>query len=71
MICSLSLFQSALKTPIASRVIAPAPAQGHLALPHKVPGHIAVTMESTMPQASGIPVATISGQQVEKTFIPA
>ncbi|XP_058269228.1 histone deacetylase complex subunit SAP130b isoform X2 [Hemibagrus wyckioides] len=55
--------KSALKTPISSRVIAPAPAQGHLTLPHKVPGHITVTMESTMPQASGIPVATISGQQ--------
>ncbi|KAK3560775.1 hypothetical protein QTP86_019470, partial [Hemibagrus guttatus] len=55
--------RSALKTPISSRVIAPAPAQGHLALPHKVPGHITVTMESAIPQASGIPVATISGQQ--------
>ncbi|XP_060753863.1 histone deacetylase complex subunit SAP130b isoform X2 [Neoarius graeffei] len=55
--------KSALKTPIASRVIAPAPAQGHLALPHKGPGHVTVTMESAMPQASGIPVATISGQQ--------
>ncbi|KAK2831781.1 hypothetical protein Q7C36_016867 [Tachysurus vachellii] len=53
--------KTALKTPIPSRIIAPAPAQGHLTLPHKVPGHI--TMESAMPQASGIPVATISGQQ--------
>ncbi|XP_026790803.3 histone deacetylase complex subunit SAP130b isoform X2 [Pangasianodon hypophthalmus] len=53
--------KSALKTPIPSRVIAPAPAQGHLALPHKVPGHL--TVENAMPQASGIPVATISGQQ--------
>ncbi|XP_066518188.1 histone deacetylase complex subunit SAP130b isoform X2 [Hoplias malabaricus] len=54
-----------LKTPVSSRVIAPAPvpAQGHLAVPHKVPGHITVTMESAMPQAPGIPVATISGQQ--------
>ncbi|XP_072547457.1 histone deacetylase complex subunit SAP130b isoform X2 [Salminus brasiliensis] len=54
-----------LKTPMPSRVIAPAPvsAQGHLAVPHKVPGHITVTMESAMPQAPGIPVATISGQQ--------
>ncbi|XP_046718284.1 histone deacetylase complex subunit SAP130b isoform X2 [Silurus meridionalis] len=57
--------KSALKTPVPSRVIAPAPApaQGHLTLPHKVPAHITVTMESAMPQASGIPVATISGQQ--------
>ncbi|MCJ8740413.1 hypothetical protein PDJAM_G00058800 [Pangasius djambal] len=55
--------KSALKTPIPSRVIAPAPAQGHLTLPHKVPGHITVTVESAMPQASAIPVATISGQQ--------
>uniref|UniRef100_A0A8B9HMK0 Histone deacetylase complex subunit SAP130-like n=1 Tax=Astyanax mexicanus TaxID=7994 RepID=A0A8B9HMK0_ASTMX len=52
-------------TPMPSRVIAPAPvsAQGHLAVPHKVPSHITVTMESAMPQAPGIPVATISGQQ--------
>uniref|UniRef100_A0AAR2L933 Sin3A-associated protein b n=1 Tax=Pygocentrus nattereri TaxID=42514 RepID=A0AAR2L933_PYGNA len=57
--------KSTLKTPMPSRVIAPAPvsAQGHLAVPHKVPSHITVTMESAMPQASGIPVATISGQQ--------
>ncbi|KAL6471624.1 hypothetical protein MHYP_G00202740 [Metynnis hypsauchen] len=57
--------KSTLKTPMSSRVIAPAPvsAQGHLAVPHKVPSHITVTMESAMPQASGIPVATISGQQ--------
>uniref|UniRef100_A0A4W4H5U2 Histone deacetylase complex subunit SAP130 C-terminal domain-containing protein n=1 Tax=Electrophorus electricus TaxID=8005 RepID=A0A4W4H5U2_ELEEL len=56
---------SALKTTMPSRVIAPAPvsAQGHLAVTHKVPGHITVTMESTIPQASGIPVAAISGQQ--------
>ncbi|KAL0200507.1 hypothetical protein M9458_003694, partial [Cirrhinus mrigala] len=55
--------KSALKTPMPSRVIAPAPVstQGHLTLPPKVPGHITATMEST--QASGIPVATISGQQ--------
>uniref|UniRef100_A0A4W4H5I6 Histone deacetylase complex subunit SAP130 C-terminal domain-containing protein n=1 Tax=Electrophorus electricus TaxID=8005 RepID=A0A4W4H5I6_ELEEL len=57
--------KSALKTTMPSRVIAPAPvsAQGHLAVTHKVPGHITVTMESTIPQASGIPVAAISGQQ--------
>ncbi|KAI4877997.1 hypothetical protein NFI96_012182 [Prochilodus magdalenae] len=57
--------KSTLKTPMSSRVIAPAPvsAQGHLAVPHKMPSHITVTMESPMPQAPGIPVATISGQQ--------
>lgn len=55
--------KSVLKTPIPSRVIAPAPTQGHLALPHKVPGHITVTVESAMPPVSAIPVATISGQQ--------
>ncbi|KAA0719114.1 Histone deacetylase complex subunit SAP130 130 kDa [Triplophysa tibetana] len=55
--------KSSLKTPISSRVIAPAPmsTQGHLTLPSKVPGHITATMETT--QAPGIPVATISGQQ--------
>lgn len=59
-----SLIQSGLKTTMPSRVIAPAPVStsGHLPLPPKVPGHITATMEST--QASGIPVATISGQQV-------
>ncbi|KTG37203.1 hypothetical protein cypCar_00021505 [Cyprinus carpio] len=53
--------KSALKTPMPSRVIAPAPVStpGHLTLPTKVPGHITAAMEST--QASGIPVATISG----------
>uniref|UniRef100_A0A8C2H6R5 Histone deacetylase complex subunit SAP130-like n=1 Tax=Cyprinus carpio TaxID=7962 RepID=A0A8C2H6R5_CYPCA len=58
-----SSLQSALKTPMPSRVIAPAPVStpGHLTLPTKVPGHITAAMEST--QASGIPVATISGQQ--------
>ncbi|KAK2901090.1 hypothetical protein Q8A67_009205 [Cirrhinus molitorella] len=55
--------KSALKPPMPSRVIAPAPVStsGHLTLPPKVSGHITATMEST--QASGIPVATISGQQ--------
>ncbi|KAG1969396.1 histone deacetylase complex subunit SAP130 [Pimephales promelas] len=55
--------KSALKTTMPSRVIAPAPVStpGHLTLPSKVPAHITATMES--PQASGIPVATISGQQ--------
>ncbi|XP_051557756.1 histone deacetylase complex subunit SAP130-like isoform X2 [Myxocyprinus asiaticus] len=55
--------KSALKTPMPSRMIAPAPVStpGHLTLPPKVPGHITATMET--PQASSIPVATISGQQ--------
>ncbi|XP_030631143.1 histone deacetylase complex subunit SAP130b [Chanos chanos] len=55
--------KSTLKTSIPSRVIAPAPTstQGHLTLPPKVPSH--VTMENTLAQSSGIPVATISGQQ--------
>ncbi|XP_076833568.1 histone deacetylase complex subunit SAP130b [Brachyhypopomus gauderio] len=56
--------KSALKTSMSSRVIAPAPvSQGHLALSHKLPAHITVTMESAMPTPPGIPVATISGQQ--------
>ncbi|KAJ8270413.1 hypothetical protein GJAV_G00114260 [Gymnothorax javanicus] len=57
--------KSALKTPMPSRLIAPAPAssQGHLTVPPKVPGHVTVTMDSSMPQTSAIPVATISGQQ--------
>uniref|UniRef100_A0A8C7U6W8 Histone deacetylase complex subunit SAP130 C-terminal domain-containing protein n=1 Tax=Oncorhynchus mykiss TaxID=8022 RepID=A0A8C7U6W8_ONCMY len=52
-------------SPMPSRVIAPAPAniQGHISLPPKVPSHITVTMESTVPPTPGIPVATISGQQ--------
>uniref|UniRef100_A0A8C7I5T9 Sin3A-associated protein b n=1 Tax=Oncorhynchus kisutch TaxID=8019 RepID=A0A8C7I5T9_ONCKI len=55
----------ALKSPMAGRVIAPAPAntQGHITLPPKVPSHVTATMESTVPQTAGIPVATISGQQ--------
>lgn len=55
--------KSALKTPMSSRVIAPAPVstKGQFTLPSKVPGHITATMETS--PASGIPVATISGQQ--------
>uniref|UniRef100_A0A672SV63 Histone deacetylase complex subunit SAP130-like n=1 Tax=Sinocyclocheilus grahami TaxID=75366 RepID=A0A672SV63_SINGR len=62
--------KSALKTPMPSRVIAPAPVStpGHLTLPPKVSGHVTATMEST--QASGIPVATISGQQVLEQGCP-
>ncbi|XP_053492628.1 histone deacetylase complex subunit SAP130a isoform X1 [Ictalurus furcatus] len=56
--------KASLKSAMPSRLIAPAPAasQGHLPGPAKVPGHITVTLESSMPPAS-IPVATISGQQ--------
>ncbi|XP_041125886.1 histone deacetylase complex subunit SAP130-like isoform X4 [Polyodon spathula] len=59
------LMKPALKPTMPSRPIAPAPAsiQGHLPMPPKVSGHVTVTMESSMPQASAIPVATISGQQ--------
>ncbi|XP_072540212.1 histone deacetylase complex subunit SAP130a isoform X2 [Salminus brasiliensis] len=56
--------KAGLKPPMPSRLIAPAPAvsQGHISGPAKVPGHITVTLESSMAPAS-IPVATISGQQ--------
>lgn len=57
--------QAVLKSPMPSRLIAPAPAsnQGHIPIPPKVPGHITVTIESSTTTPS-IPVATISGQQV-------
>lgn len=51
------------KPTMPSRPIAPAP-PSTLSLPPKVPGQVTVTMESSIPQASAIPVATISGQQV-------
>lgn len=59
------LLQAVLKSPMPSRLIAPAPAsnQGHIPIPPKVPGHITVTIESNTTTPS-IPVATISGQQV-------
>uniref|UniRef100_A0A673INT7 Histone deacetylase complex subunit SAP130-like n=1 Tax=Sinocyclocheilus rhinocerous TaxID=307959 RepID=A0A673INT7_9TELE len=55
---------AALKSPMPSRLIAPAPAisQGHVPVPAKVSGHITVPLESSIAPAS-IPVATISGQQ--------
>ncbi|KAK7155291.1 hypothetical protein R3I93_010050 [Phoxinus phoxinus] len=55
---------AALKSPMPSRLIAPAPAvsQGHIPVPAKVSGHITVPLESSIAPAS-IPVATISGQQ--------
>uniref|UniRef100_A0A671SV49 Histone deacetylase complex subunit SAP130-like n=1 Tax=Sinocyclocheilus anshuiensis TaxID=1608454 RepID=A0A671SV49_9TELE len=56
--------KTALKSPMPSRLIAPAPAisQGHVPVPAKVSGHITVPLESSIAPAS-IPVATISGQQ--------
>uniref|UniRef100_A0A673IV47 Histone deacetylase complex subunit SAP130-like n=1 Tax=Sinocyclocheilus rhinocerous TaxID=307959 RepID=A0A673IV47_9TELE len=58
------ILQAALKSPMPSRLIAPAPAisQGHVPVPAKVSGHITVPLESSIAPAS-IPVATISGQQ--------
>lgn len=57
--------KAVLKSPMPSRLIAPAPAsnQGHISIPSKVPGHITVTIETSTTTPS-IPVATISGQQV-------
>ncbi|XP_056894408.1 histone deacetylase complex subunit SAP130a [Takifugu flavidus] len=56
--------KAVLKSPMPSRLIAPAPAsnQGHISIPSKVPGHITVTIETSTTTPS-IPVATISGQQ--------
>ncbi|TMS20568.1 Histone deacetylase complex subunit SAP130 [Larimichthys crocea] len=56
--------KAVLKSPMPSRLIAPAPAsnQGHIPIPPKVPGHITVTIENSTTTPS-IPVATISGQQ--------
>ncbi|KAI2663542.1 Histone deacetylase complex subunit SAP130 [Labeo rohita] len=58
--------KATLKSPMSSRLIAPAPAvsQGHISVPAKVPGHITVPLESSIAPAS-IPVATISGQQAQ------
>ncbi|KAJ8418639.1 hypothetical protein AAFF_G00001380 [Aldrovandia affinis] len=57
--------KGALKTAMPSRLIAPAPGcdQGHLTVQPKVPGQVTVTMDSSMPPTSAIPVATISSQQ--------
>ncbi|XP_078065354.1 histone deacetylase complex subunit SAP130-like isoform X2 [Mustelus asterias] len=59
------LMKTTLKTPLPSRPIAPAPSSGlgHLTVPPKVSGHVTVSMDTGVPQASAIPVATISGQQ--------
>ncbi|XP_075386088.1 histone deacetylase complex subunit SAP130 isoform X3 [Tenrec ecaudatus] len=62
----LSFSEGLMKPPpkptMPSRPIAPAP-PSTMSLPPKVPGQVTVTMESSLPQASAIPVATISGQQ--------
>ncbi|XP_041862784.1 histone deacetylase complex subunit SAP130a [Melanotaenia boesemani] len=57
--------KAVLKSPMPSRLIAPAPAsnQAHIPIPPKVPSHITVTIESTIATTPSIPVATISGQQ--------
>ncbi|XP_064313335.1 histone deacetylase complex subunit SAP130 isoform X3 [Phalacrocorax carbo] len=56
------LMKPPLKPTMPSRPIAPAP-PSTLSAPAKVPGQVTVTMESNIPQAPTIPVATISGQQ--------
>uniref|UniRef100_A0A667ZUI1 Sin3A-associated protein a n=1 Tax=Myripristis murdjan TaxID=586833 RepID=A0A667ZUI1_9TELE len=60
-----ALTEGQMKSPMPSRLIAPAPAsnQGHIPIPPKVPGHITVTLESSIAPTPSIPVATISGQQ--------
>ncbi|KAG7488199.1 hypothetical protein MATL_G00031740 [Megalops atlanticus] len=57
--------KAALKTPVPSRLIAPAPAasQGLVTVPPQTPGHVTVTVESSTSPSSAIPVATISSQQ--------
>uniref|UniRef100_A0A8C2XAV1 Sin3A-associated protein a n=1 Tax=Cyclopterus lumpus TaxID=8103 RepID=A0A8C2XAV1_CYCLU len=59
------LTEGQMKSPMPSRLIAPAPAsnQGHIPIPPKVPGHITVTIENSITPTTSIPVATISGQQ--------
>ncbi|KAM5163348.1 histone deacetylase complex subunit SAP130 isoform 8-T9 [Mantella aurantiaca] len=59
---SEGILKQPLKPTIPSRPIAPAPPSALSAVP-KVSGPVTVTMESGLPQASAIPVATISGQQ--------
>ncbi|KAJ0065216.1 hypothetical protein NL108_006581, partial [Boleophthalmus pectinirostris] len=54
--------KAVLKSPMPSRLIAPAPIPNQAHIP-KVPGHITVTIESSIATTPSIPVATISGQQ--------
>ncbi|CAL8252386.1 unnamed protein product [Merluccius merluccius] len=62
---TLSEGQVKLKSPMPSRLIAPAPASNHahLSTTPKVPSNLTVTMESSITPTPSIPVATISGQQ--------
>ncbi|XP_028260274.1 histone deacetylase complex subunit SAP130a [Parambassis ranga] len=57
--------KAVLKSPMPSRLIAPAPASNptHITIPPKVSSHITVTLESSIAPTPSIPVATISGQQ--------
>ncbi|XP_077464155.1 histone deacetylase complex subunit SAP130a isoform X1 [Stigmatopora argus] len=57
--------KAVLKSPMPSRLIAPAPAsnQGHIPMPPKVPVHMTSSSESSSATTLSIPVATISGQQ--------
>lgn len=58
-----SQMKAVLKSPMPpSRLIAPAPVANQAHIP-KVPGHITVTIESSIAPTPSIPVATISGQQ--------
>ncbi|XP_073216237.1 histone deacetylase complex subunit SAP130 isoform X9 [Lepidochelys kempii] len=59
---SEGLMKPPVKPTMPSRPIAPAP-PSTMSAPTKVPGQVTVTMENSIPQASAIPVATISGQQ--------
>ncbi|XP_042709468.2 histone deacetylase complex subunit SAP130 isoform X10 [Chrysemys picta bellii] len=59
---SEGLMKPPTKPTMPSRPIAPAP-PSTMPAPTKVPGQVTVTMENNIPQASAIPVATISGQQ--------
>ncbi|KAK7888845.1 hypothetical protein WMY93_024405 [Mugilogobius chulae] len=54
--------KAVLKSPMPSRLIAPAPVASQAHIP-KVPSHITVTIESSIATTPSIPVATISGQQ--------
>lgn len=59
---SEGIHKTSLKSSMPSRPIAPAPPSSLSSL-SKVSGQVTVTMEGNLPQASAIPVATISGQQ--------
>lgn len=69
-LCCLVILKAVLKSNMPSRPIAPAPTptQAHIPINSKVPGHITVTIESSIAAAPSIPVATISGQQVSSCW---